>query len=106
MPDAVNYATARYRTQNEQLHARAAAWLERSGQWRPLVRAYNSTNFEDVLLSGDVWVAQGWSGQFAKAMEASPNAGKRHGALLVEGWICQKFRTAGPFGLTVPGTMA
>ena len=40
---------------------------------RPLVRAYNSTNFEDVLLSGDVWVAQGWSGQFAKAMEAGPH---------------------------------
>jgi spermidine/putrescine transport system permease protein len=40
---------------------------------RPLVRAYNSTNFEDVLLAGDVWLAQGWSGQFAKAMEASPH---------------------------------
>ena len=25
---------------------------------RPLVRAYNSSNFEDVLLSGDVWLAQ------------------------------------------------
>ncbi len=40
---------------------------------KPLVRAYNSTNFEDVLLSGDVWLAQGWSGQFAKAMEQSPD---------------------------------
>jgi spermidine/putrescine transport system permease protein len=36
---------------------------------KPLVRAYNATNFEDVLLSRDVWVAQGWNGQFAKAME-------------------------------------
>ena len=36
---------------------------------KPLVRAYNSTNFEDVLLSRDVWLAQGWNGQFAKAME-------------------------------------
>ena len=35
---------------------------------RPLVRAYNSSNFEDVLLSGDVWLAQGWNGQFARAM--------------------------------------
>jgi spermidine/putrescine transport system permease protein len=40
---------------------------------RPLVRVYNSTNFEDVLLSGDVWVAQGWSGQFAKAMDQDPD---------------------------------
>ena len=32
---------------------------------RPLVRAYNSASFEDVLLSGDVWLAQGWNGQFA-----------------------------------------
>jgi spermidine/putrescine-binding protein len=39
---------------------------------RPLVRAYNSTNFEDVLLSGEVWLAQGWNGQFAKAMEQDP----------------------------------
>jgi spermidine/putrescine-binding protein len=35
---------------------------------RPLVRAYNSSNFEDVLLSGDVWLAQGWNGQFARAI--------------------------------------
>jgi spermidine/putrescine transport system permease protein len=40
---------------------------------KPLVRAYNSTNFEDVLLSGDVWLAQGWNGQFAKAMDENPN---------------------------------
>jgi spermidine/putrescine transport system permease protein len=40
---------------------------------KPLVRAYNSTNFEDVLLSGDVWLAHGWSGQFAKAMDQSPD---------------------------------
>ena len=38
-------------------------------QQKRLVRAYNSSNYEDVLLSGDVWLAQGWSGQFAKAME-------------------------------------
>ena len=38
-----------------------------------LVRAYNSTNFEDVLLSGDVWLAQGWNGQFVKAMAENPN---------------------------------
>ena len=39
---------------------------------KPLVRAYNSSSFEDVLLAGDVWLAQGWSGQFAKAMDQNP----------------------------------
>jgi spermidine/putrescine transport system permease protein len=38
-----------------------------------LVRAYNSSNYEDVLLSGDVWLAQGWNGQFAKAMDQNPD---------------------------------
>jgi spermidine/putrescine transport system permease protein len=36
---------------------------------KPLVRTYNSSNFEDVLLSGDVWLEQAWNGQIAKAME-------------------------------------
>jgi spermidine/putrescine transport system permease protein len=40
---------------------------------RPLVRAYNSSSFEDVLLSGDVWLAQGWNGQFARAMAQDPD---------------------------------
>jgi spermidine/putrescine transport system permease protein len=40
---------------------------------RPLVRAYNSSNYEDVLLSGDVWLAQGWNGQFARAMAQDPD---------------------------------
>jgi spermidine/putrescine transport system permease protein len=40
---------------------------------KPLVRAYNSTNFEDVLLSGDAWLAQAWNGQIAKAMDQDPD---------------------------------
>jgi spermidine/putrescine transport system permease protein len=40
---------------------------------KPLVRAYNSTNFEDILLSGDVWIAQAWNGQIAKAMAQDPD---------------------------------
>jgi len=40
---------------------------------RRLVRTYNSTNYEDVLLARDVWIAQGWSGQFAKIMEQDPD---------------------------------
>jgi spermidine/putrescine-binding protein len=44
-------------------------------QQKPLVRTYNSSSFEDVLLSRDVWLAQGWSGQLAKAMEMDPDLG-------------------------------
>jgi spermidine/putrescine transport system permease protein len=39
---------------------------------KPLVRTYNSSSFEDALLSGDVWLAHGWSGQFAKIMAEQP----------------------------------
>ncbi len=42
-------------------------------QQRPLVRAYDSANFEDKLLAGDVWLAQGWNGQFAKAIARDPD---------------------------------
>lgn len=35
---------------------------------KPLVRTYSSSNFDEILLSGDVWLAQGWSGQFARAI--------------------------------------
>jgi len=41
-------------------------------QQKPLVRAYNSSNFEDALLSGDAWIAQAWNGQIARAMEQDP----------------------------------
>jgi spermidine/putrescine-binding protein len=40
---------------------------------RPLVRAYDSANYDDKLIAGDVWLAQGWSGQFAKAMARDPD---------------------------------
>jgi spermidine/putrescine transport system permease protein len=40
---------------------------------KPLVRAYNASNYEDVLLSGDVWLAQGWNGQFARAIQQDPD---------------------------------
>jgi spermidine/putrescine transport system permease protein len=58
------------------LNSKDPAELERAradlAQQKPLVRAYSSTNFDDVLLSGDVWLAQGWSGQFAKVMTENP----------------------------------
>jgi spermidine/putrescine transport system permease protein len=40
---------------------------------KPLVKTYNASNYEDVLLSGDVWLAHGWNGQFAKVMDQDPN---------------------------------
>jgi spermidine/putrescine-binding protein len=42
---------------------------------KPLVRTYNSASFDDALVSGDVWLAHGWSGQFAKAMAEQPGLG-------------------------------
>ncbi|PWT92853.1 MAG: spermidine/putrescine ABC transporter substrate-binding protein [Acidobacteria bacterium] len=38
-------------------------------QQKPLVKTYSSSNFDEILLSGDVWLAQGWSGQLAKAAD-------------------------------------
>jgi spermidine/putrescine transport system permease protein len=40
---------------------------------KPLVRAYDSANFEDALLAGDVWLAQGWNGEFARVMDLDPD---------------------------------
>ena len=37
-------------------------------QQKPLVKAYDSGGFDQLLLSGDVWIAQSYSGQIAKAM--------------------------------------
>lgn len=34
-----------------------------------LVKTYNSSSFDEILLSGDVWLAHGWSGQLAKAKD-------------------------------------
>jgi spermidine/putrescine-binding protein len=40
---------------------------------KPLVKIYNSANFDEILLSGDIWLAQGWSGQFARAKDQNPD---------------------------------
>jgi spermidine/putrescine transport system permease protein len=42
-------------------------------QQKPLVRSYDSGTFDQVLLSGDAWLSQGWSGQIAKAILENPN---------------------------------
>jgi spermidine/putrescine-binding protein len=39
---------------------------------KALVRAYDSASFDDALLSGEVVVAQSWSGQIAKIMKEAP----------------------------------
>jgi spermidine/putrescine transport system permease protein len=40
-----------------------------------LVRAYDSAGFDQLLLSGDVWIAQAYSGQIAKAMAEDERIG-------------------------------
>jgi spermidine/putrescine transport system permease protein len=39
---------------------------------KPLVRAYDSASFDDAILSGEVALAQAWSGQIAKIMRGAP----------------------------------
>ena len=39
---------------------------------KPLVRAYDSASFDDAVLSGEVALAQSWSGQIAKLMKEAP----------------------------------
>ncbi|PWT92991.1 MAG: polyamine ABC transporter substrate-binding protein [Acidobacteria bacterium] len=55
---------------------------------KPLLKAYNSTNFEELLVSGDVLLAHGWSGQFAQVMDKNPDLAyaipKEGGPLAVE----------------------
>jgi spermidine/putrescine-binding protein len=38
----------------------------------PLVRTYDSENYDNTLASGDVWLAHGWNGQLAKVVAAHP----------------------------------
>jgi spermidine/putrescine transport system substrate-binding protein/spermidine/putrescine transport system permease protein len=42
---------------------------------KPLVKAYDSGGFDQMLLSGDVWIAQAYSGQIAKAIAENPVIG-------------------------------
>jgi len=42
-------------------------------QQKPLLKAYNSTNFDELLLAGDVWLAHAWSGNVAMVMKQSPD---------------------------------
>lgn len=42
-------------------------------QQKPLVKTYNSGSFDEILLSGDVWLAHGYSGQLAKVKDHNPD---------------------------------
>ena len=42
---------------------------------KPLVKAYDSGGFDQLLLSGDAWIAQAYSGQIAKAMSENSQIG-------------------------------
>ena len=50
----------------------AAALL---AEQKPLVKAYDSGGFDQMLLSGDAWIAQAYSGQIAKAIAENPSIG-------------------------------
>jgi spermidine/putrescine-binding protein len=40
---------------------------------RPLVREYSSEGIEDNLISGEAWIALGWSGDFVQAQRKNPD---------------------------------
>lgn len=40
---------------------------------KKLVKQYNSSGFDQAILSGDVWIAHGWSGQLVKIAESDSN---------------------------------
>jgi spermidine/putrescine transport system permease protein len=42
---------------------------------KPLLKAYDSGAFDQMLLSGDAWAVQGYNGQIAKAMLENPEVG-------------------------------
>jgi len=40
---------------------------------KPLVKAYTSTQYREMLLSGDAWLAHGWSGEISTARRENPH---------------------------------
>lgn len=60
-------------------------------QQKPLVKVYDSATFAELLLSGDAWLAHGYSGQLGKAMSENPNIGyaiPKEGATIWTDNIC------------------
>ncbi len=58
-------------TDPSEVQAAAALLAEQ----KPLVKAYDSGGFDQMLLSGDAWIAQAYSGQIAKAITENPSIG-------------------------------
>lgn len=58
-------------TEASEVQAAARLLLEQ----KPLVKAYDSGGFDQMLLSGDAWIAQAYSGQIAKAIADNPAIG-------------------------------
>ena len=58
-------------TDPAEIQAAAALLIEQ----KPLVKAYDSGGFDQMLLSGDAWIAQAYSGQIAKAIAENPTIG-------------------------------
>ncbi len=54
-----------------EIQAAAALLMEQ----KPLVKAYDSGGFDQMLLAGDAWIAQAYSGQIAKAIAENPTIG-------------------------------
>lgn len=52
----------------DEIRTAAALLMEQ----KPLVKAYDSGGFDRMLLSGDAWIAQAYSGQIAKAIAENP----------------------------------
>jgi spermidine/putrescine transport system permease protein len=63
------------RSENSTDPAEIKAAAELLMQQKPLVKAYDSGGFDQMLLSGDAWIAQAYSGQIAKAIIDNPAIG-------------------------------
>jgi spermidine/putrescine-binding protein len=63
------------------LNSRVAGEVQRARdlleKQKPLIRAYNSSNFQEILASGDAWLVQGYNGQIVRAAQENPNIGYR-----------------------------
>ncbi|MBL8150427.1 MAG: extracellular solute-binding protein [Blastocatellia bacterium] len=74
-------------TSPEEIEAAAKILKEQ----KPLVRAYDSDAFTELLVSGDVWLVQGYSGQLGKAVLEYSNIGyviPKEGATIWTDNIC------------------